>query len=89
MGALQGRLSGIALPKLIVDTPGGFGKVPVGRNYIVDEADGVTTLETFRAHPQAAAIEVHHLEAISPAIRKDEEMAGEEIEVELALDDRR
>ncbi|UCH30865.1 MAG: KamA family radical SAM protein, partial [Myxococcales bacterium] len=27
MATLQGRLSGIALPKLIVDTPGGFGKV--------------------------------------------------------------
>jgi len=35
IGELQGRLSGIALPKLIVDTPGGFGKVPVGPSYIV------------------------------------------------------
>jgi lysine 2,3-aminomutase len=35
MGELQGNLSGIALPKLIVDTPGGFGKVPVGPSYIV------------------------------------------------------
>jgi lysine 2,3-aminomutase len=35
MGELQGRLSGIALPKLIVDTPGGFGKVPVGPDYVV------------------------------------------------------
>ena len=30
MERLQGRLSGIALPKLIVDTPGGMGKVPSG-----------------------------------------------------------
>ncbi len=35
MEELQGRLSGIALPKLIVDTPGGFGKVPVGPSYVV------------------------------------------------------
>jgi lysine 2,3-aminomutase len=35
MGELQGRLSGIALPKLIVDTPGGFGKVPVGPDYVL------------------------------------------------------
>jgi len=35
IGELQGRLSGIALPKLIVDTPGGFGKVPVGPSYVV------------------------------------------------------
>jgi lysine 2,3-aminomutase len=45
---LQGRLSGIALPKLIVDTPGGRGKVPVGPETIVAEEDGRTTLRTFR-----------------------------------------
>jgi lysine 2,3-aminomutase len=48
MAALQGRVSGIALPKLIVDTPGGLGKVPIGPNYLVSESDGVTVLETFR-----------------------------------------
>jgi lysine 2,3-aminomutase len=48
MAALQGRVSGIALPKLIVDTPGGLGKVPIGPNYIVSSNDGVTVLETFR-----------------------------------------
>ncbi|MDH3202320.1 MAG: KamA family radical SAM protein [Myxococcales bacterium] len=48
MRALQGRISGIALPKLIVDTPGGLGKVPLGPNYVVSQDDGVTVLETFR-----------------------------------------
>ena len=48
MAALQGRVSGIALPKLIVDTPGGLGKVPIGPNYLVIEDRGVTVLETFR-----------------------------------------
>jgi lysine 2,3-aminomutase len=48
MAALQGRLSGIALPKLIVDTPGGLGKVPIGPNYMVREEAGVAVLETFR-----------------------------------------
>jgi lysine 2,3-aminomutase len=48
MSALQGRLSGIALPKLIVDTPGGRGKVPVGPESIVHAEGGVTTLRTFR-----------------------------------------
>lgn len=48
MRALQGRVSGIALPKLIVDTPGGLGKVPVGPNYLVSQGNGVTVLETFR-----------------------------------------
>lgn len=48
MAGLQGRVSGIALPKLIVDTPGGLGKVPIGPNYLLSEQGGVTVLETFR-----------------------------------------
>jgi lysine 2,3-aminomutase len=48
MAALQGRLSGIALPKLICDTPGGRGKVPLTPNYVVAQAPGRTTLRTFR-----------------------------------------
>ena len=48
MERLQGRLSGIALPKLVVDTPGGKGKVPVGPDYVVCSAAGRTTLRTFR-----------------------------------------
>jgi lysine 2,3-aminomutase len=48
MEALQGRLSGIALPKLIVDTPGGFGKVPVVPNSIVARSNGVTRFRTWR-----------------------------------------
>jgi lysine 2,3-aminomutase len=46
--ALQGRLSGIAIPKLIVDTPGGMGKVPVGPDWVVGRAPGVTTFRTPR-----------------------------------------
>jgi lysine 2,3-aminomutase len=48
MGALQGRLSGIALPKYIVDTPGGMGKVPMQPEYVVRSGGGVTTLRTWR-----------------------------------------
>ena len=47
-GHLQGTLSGIALPKLVIDTPGGRGKVPVGPETIVARSDGVTTVRTFR-----------------------------------------
>jgi lysine 2,3-aminomutase len=44
MEQLQGRLSGIALPKLIVDTPGGFGKVPHGPSYVLSrDVDAGTT----------------------------------------------
>jgi len=47
IGALQGRLSGIALPKLVVDTPGGRGKVPVGPETVVHVGEGRTTLRTY------------------------------------------
>jgi lysine 2,3-aminomutase len=56
MEALQGRLSGIALPKLIVDTPGGMGKVPVGPSYVVARSDGVTRFRTPRG------VEVEYLD---------------------------
>lgn len=48
MERLQGRLAGIALPKLICDTPGGRGKVPLSPDWIVARGDGTTTLRTFR-----------------------------------------
>ena len=48
IGALQGKLSGIALPTLICDTPGGRGKVPLLPNYVVERAPGKTRLRTFR-----------------------------------------
>jgi lysine 2,3-aminomutase len=48
MEALQGRLSGIALPKFICDTPGGHGKVPLGAQTVVTDPGGRTPLRTFR-----------------------------------------
>ncbi len=48
MRELQGRLSGIALPRFIVDTPGGRGKVPMSPDYVVARQPGKTQLETFR-----------------------------------------
>jgi len=48
MERLQGRLTGIALPKLICDTPGGKGKVPLVPDYVVSRGEGHTVLRTFR-----------------------------------------
>jgi lysine 2,3-aminomutase len=48
MAELQGRLTGIALPKLVCDTPGGHGKVPLLPDYVVARRPGRTTLRTFR-----------------------------------------
>jgi len=52
MERLQGRLTGIALPRLICDTPGGRGKVPLGPDYVSGRTSSggvtTTTLRTFR-----------------------------------------
>ncbi len=54
MEALQGRLTGIALPKLICDTPEGRGKVPLVPDYVVGREPAQngraarTKLRTFR-----------------------------------------
>lgn len=50
MEQLQGRLSGIALPKLIMDTPGGFGKIPLSPEYVVERGRGVTRVRTPRGN---------------------------------------
>jgi lysine 2,3-aminomutase len=48
MEQLQGRVSSIALPKLICDTPGGRGKVPLTPDWVVSRSPGETVLRTFR-----------------------------------------
>lgn len=48
MAQLTGRLSGIARPSFIVDTPGGKGKVPHGPSFVTRRRPGVTTFRTFR-----------------------------------------
>lgn len=35
MDALRGRLTGMAMPHLVIDAPGGGGKLPIGPNYIL------------------------------------------------------
>jgi lysine 2,3-aminomutase len=48
MRELQGKISGIALPKFIVDTPGGYGKVPATPSFVVSRGIGVTRFITPR-----------------------------------------
>jgi lysine 2,3-aminomutase len=47
MRALQGRVSGIALPKFVCDTPGGKGKVVLAHDPVVARVGKRTTLRTF------------------------------------------
>jgi hypothetical protein len=34
MRALRGRISGLCQPTYVLDIPGGYGKVPIGPNYL-------------------------------------------------------
>ncbi|MBN8963108.1 MAG: lysine-2,3-aminomutase-like protein [Rhizobiales bacterium] len=40
MRELRGRVSGLCQPEFVLDIPGGFGKAPVGPNYLARDADG-------------------------------------------------
>jgi lysine 2,3-aminomutase len=39
MREMRGRVSGLCQPEFVLDIPGGFGKAPVGPNYLAREAD--------------------------------------------------
>lgn len=47
MKALQGNISGLCLPKFVIDIPGGFGKVPLTPNSIVKQTSEEIVLEGF------------------------------------------
>ncbi|MBS0538128.1 MAG: lysine-2,3-aminomutase-like protein [Proteobacteria bacterium] len=52
MKTLRGRLSGLATPTYVLDVPGGYGKVPVGPNYLGDDPDALTVGDAFGGrHP--------------------------------------
>ncbi|MDE2384410.1 MAG: lysine-2,3-aminomutase-like protein [Alphaproteobacteria bacterium] len=40
MAALRGRISGFALPAYVIDIPGGFGKVPVNADHVLEISPG-------------------------------------------------
>jgi lysine 2,3-aminomutase len=48
MEHLRGRLSGLGIPHLVIDAPGGGGKIPVGPNYVVAWGAERLTLRTWR-----------------------------------------
>jgi lysine 2,3-aminomutase len=58
MRQLTGNISGYALPKYVIDAPGGGGKIPVGYDYVVSRDDSEVLLENYRGqryrYPQPA-----------------------------------
>jgi lysine 2,3-aminomutase len=59
MQQLRGHISGLAIPHLVIDTPGGMGKVSVGPDYVVSRGDDQWVLRNYEgravAYPQPAA----------------------------------
>jgi lysine 2,3-aminomutase len=49
VGALRGRVSGLCQPSYVLDLPGGYGKVPIGPNYLAQgENDGTWQVTDYR-----------------------------------------
>ncbi|MEA5048504.1 MAG: KamA family radical SAM protein [Eubacteriales bacterium] len=58
MHQLTGNISGYALPKYVIDAPGGGGKIPVGYEYVIKKDDQEVVLENYKGiryrYPQPA-----------------------------------
>jgi len=48
MHALTGYISGYAVPKFVIDAPGGGGKVPINYEYVLSRDDKEVVLENYR-----------------------------------------
>ena len=48
MHTLTGNISGYAVPKFVIDAPGGGGKIPVGYDYVLSRNDREVILENYR-----------------------------------------
>jgi lysine 2,3-aminomutase len=58
MAQLRGWMTGMAIPHLVLDAPGGGGKIPIGPTYLVEAGDEWVTLRNYRGalvrYPQPA-----------------------------------
>jgi lysine 2,3-aminomutase len=58
MHTLTGNISGYAVPKFVIDAPGGGGKIPINYNYVISKDDKEVVMENFRGkiyrYPQPA-----------------------------------
>ena len=50
MQQLRGHISGLAIPHLVIDTPGGMGKVAIGPDYVVARGPDKWTLRNYEGN---------------------------------------
>jgi lysine 2,3-aminomutase len=59
MEQLRGHISGLAIPHLVIDTPGGMGKVSIGPDYVIERGHDKWVLRNYEGrtveYPQPAA----------------------------------
>jgi lysine 2,3-aminomutase len=59
MEQLRGHISGLAIPHLVIDTPGGMGKVSIGPDYVIERGSDRWVLRNYEGrtveYPQPAA----------------------------------
>ncbi len=48
MDGLRGWMSGMAMPQLVIDAPGGGGKIPIGPNYLQELGETEVKLRNYR-----------------------------------------
>lgn len=48
MDGMRGWMSGMAIPHLVIDAPGGGGKIPIGPQYLLEQRPDSVTLRTYR-----------------------------------------
>jgi lysine 2,3-aminomutase len=48
MDELTGQISGLAVPKFVVDAPDGGGKIPISHDYIVEKRQGEYSLKNYK-----------------------------------------
>lgn len=50
MEQLRGHISGLAIPHLVIDTPGGMGKVPIGPDWVLSRGPDEWMLRNYEGH---------------------------------------
>ncbi len=81
-GQLRGWLTGMAIPHLVIDAPGGGGKLPIGPTYLESIADDHVVVRTYRGRrvdypqPRERDITVAYDDVFFAGIPDDDDREG-------------
>lgn len=84
MDGLRGWMSGMAMPQLVIDAPGGGGKIPIGPNYLQELGETEVKLRNYRGlnvtypQPQEKDPHVSYDEVYFQGVPVDDDREGGE-----------